>query len=169
MPDLEVQPWRSLFLPDGEATQGLGQSLGQSLPAGSVILLVGDLGSGKTTLVQGLGAALGITDPIVSPTFALIHEYPEGHPPLYHIDLYRLQPPEVESLHLETYWQGLEVPPGLVAIEWPDRLLTKPDRYLQIQLAHQGKGRQATLASVGDLNLDTLAAALATRGWIQDN
>jgi len=57
-----------IYLTDAEATRSLGITLGQSLGAGSVILLEGDLGSGKTTLVQGIGEGLGITEPIVSPT-----------------------------------------------------------------------------------------------------
>src|SRR3712207_9003146 len=99
-----------IFLADAQATRSLGVKLGQSLSAGSVILLQGDLGAGKTTLVQGIGAGLGITDSIVSPTFTLINEYPEGRLPLYHLDLYRLQPQEVEALQLETYWEGVEMP-----------------------------------------------------------
>ena len=111
-----------LSLADAAATRSLGVTLGQFLPPGSVILLKGDLGSGKTTLVQGIGEGLGITEPIVSPTFTLINEYTEGRLPLYHLDLYRLEPVEVTALHLETYWEGVEFPLGIVAIEWAERL-----------------------------------------------
>src|SRR4028118_407740 len=110
----------TIFLADAEATRSLGLSLGQSLPAGSVILLEGDLGAGKTTLVQGIGEGLGISDPIVSPTFTLINEYMEGRLPLYHLDLYRLEAKQVAALNLETYWEGVEVTPGIVAIEWAE-------------------------------------------------
>lgn len=72
-------------LPDAAATQAFGVALGRSLPVGTNVLLYGDLGSGKTTLVQGLGKGLGITEPIVSPTFTLINEYLEGRVPLYHL------------------------------------------------------------------------------------
>lgn len=149
-----------LSLPDTQATLRFGQKLGQELSAGSIVLLAGDLGSGKTTLVQGLGAALGITEPIVSPTFALIHEYPEANPPLYHLDLYRLDPPEVVALQPETYWQGLDFPLGIVVIEWPERLPYRPETYLQIQLIHTDRGRQATVTAVGDPGLAALAATL---------
>ena len=136
----------AIVLPDAEATRQLGRNLAQSLPAGSVILLEGDLGSGKTTLVQGLGEGLGIKDPIVSPTFTLINEYPEGRIPLYHLDLYRLEPQEVEALNLESYWEGIEFQPGIVAIEWAERLPYKPNNYLQICLTYQTDGsRQAHL------------------------
>ena len=140
----------TLFLKDTEATQALGITLGQSLPAGSTILLEGDLGSGKTTLVQGIGLGLGITDPIVSPTFTLINEYLEGRIPLYHLDLYRLQPAEVEALNLENYWEGLDFPLGLVAIEWAERLPYKPQTYLNIALNYSREtGRQACLLAEG--------------------
>lgn len=131
---------REISLADAEATRQLGISLGRSLPAGTVILLEGDLGAGKTTLVQGIGEGLGITDAIASPTFTLINEYTEGRIPLYHLDLYRLSPEEVSSLHLETYWEGVEVPLGIVAIEWAERLKYKPSTFLRVSLAYQDDG-----------------------------
>ena len=105
---------RIVKLPDASATQMLGMDLGKSLTAGSVLLLTGDLGSGKTTLVQGLALGMRIEDPIVSPTFTIINEYFSGRLPLYHLDLYRLTEAEVDELHLECYWLGLEIAPGIV-------------------------------------------------------
>jgi len=137
-------------LPDAEATRSLGITLGQSLPAGSVILLEGDLGSGKTTLVQGIGEGLGITEPIVSPTFTLINEYTTGRLPLYHLDLYRLQPEEIAALHLETYWEGVEFELGIMAIEWAEKLDYKPPSYLRVCLSSQGEcDRRVALLGVG--------------------
>ncbi|MCL1464180.1 tRNA (adenosine(37)-N6)-threonylcarbamoyltransferase complex ATPase subunit type 1 TsaE [Argonema galeatum] len=150
---------RTISLADAEATRSLGRALGQSLSAGSVILLEGDLGAGKTTLVQGIGEGLAIADPIVSPTFTLINEYTEGRLPLYHLDLYRLSPKEVEALYLENYWEGVEVPLGIVAIEWPERLHYKPTNFLSVQLIYSpDSGRQANLIPVGkfELNLTVL-------------
>ncbi|MEB3293329.1 MAG: tRNA (adenosine(37)-N6)-threonylcarbamoyltransferase complex ATPase subunit type 1 TsaE [Synechococcales bacterium] len=123
-----------LQLADANQTYQLGQHLGRSLRAGSVLLLEGNLGAGKTTLVQGIGAGLGIPDSIESPTFTLINEYLEGRLPLYHLDLYRLDRAEAAELHLETYWEGLEVEPGILAIEWSDRLPYYPASYLRLQL-----------------------------------
>nr|WP_299487831.1 tRNA (adenosine(37)-N6)-threonylcarbamoyltransferase complex ATPase subunit type 1 TsaE [Acaryochloris sp. IP29b_bin.137] len=146
-----------------EETQGLGTILGQTLPAGHVLLLEGDLGSGKTSLVQGLGQGLGISDAIVSPTFTLINEYHEGRVPLYHLDLYRLTPQQVDELYLETYWQGVEVPPGIVAIEWSERLLHRPSDYLLIELLHQEEVRRATLRLIGqssDVDLEQLTLGM---------
>nr|WP_242022513.1 tRNA (adenosine(37)-N6)-threonylcarbamoyltransferase complex ATPase subunit type 1 TsaE [Trichocoleus sp. FACHB-90] len=142
---------------DATATRSLGVNLGRSLSAGSTILLEGDLGAGKTTLVQGIGEGLGIIDPIVSPTFTLINEYREGRIPLYHLDLYRLEPTEVTALNLETYWEGIEVPLGIVAIEWAERLQYKPLNFLSIQLTYSAdNGRQAELVPAGAFNFGSL-------------
>ena len=138
-----------LWLPDAQATHNLGKRLGETLPAGSVILLEGDLGVGKTTLVQGIGAGLGIKEPIVSPTFTLVNEYREGRLPLYHLDLYRLEAPEIASLYPETYWEGIEVSPGITAIEWAQRLPYQPESYLDIELTHTETGRRVKLNWVG--------------------
>lgn len=152
----------TLFLANTEATRSLGVRLGKSLPAGSVILLEGDLGAGKTTLVQGIGEGLGITDVIVSPTFTLINEYLEGRIPLYHLDLYRLEPSQVEALNLESYWEGVEFPVGIVAIEWAERLLYKPLSYLHLCLTHDiNNGRQAELVSVGGFDRGAMDAELS--------
>ncbi|MBD1929688.1 tRNA (adenosine(37)-N6)-threonylcarbamoyltransferase complex ATPase subunit type 1 TsaE [Trichocoleus sp. FACHB-90] len=146
-----------ISLLDATATRSLGVNLGRSLSAGSTILLEGDLGAGKTTLVQGIGEGLGIIDPIVSPTFTLINEYREGRIPLYHLDLYRLEPTEVTALNLETYWEGIEVPLGIVAIEWAERLQYKPLNFLSIQLTYSAdNGRQAELVPAGAFNFGSL-------------
>lgn len=149
-----------LFLPDAIATHRLGVQLGRCLTAGTVLLLEGDLGSGKTTLVQGIGAGLDIAEPIDSPTFTLINEYLTGRVPLYHLDLYRLSASEAAGMYPETYWEGVEVEPGIVAIEWSERLLYKPQSYLEIHLSYDLKaGRQATLTAV-ELPVESLFLAL---------
>ncbi len=132
-----------------EQTLNLGKQLGHWVAAGTILFLKGDLGAGKTTLIQGLGAGLGITDAIVSPTFALLHEYPEGRIPLYHFDLYRLSPTEAHDLHPEHYWLGLEAPLGITAVEWSQRLTVLPENYLNIELSHTDWGRIATLSVFG--------------------
>ncbi|NEO26460.1 MAG: tRNA (adenosine(37)-N6)-threonylcarbamoyltransferase complex ATPase subunit type 1 TsaE [Kamptonema sp. SIO4C4] len=124
----------TLILADTEATLAFGRQLGETLPPNSVLLLDGDLGAGKTTLIKGLGKGLGILDPILSPTFTLINEYSRGRLPLYHFDLYRLSPAEVAELTPELYWDGIEVPPGITAIEWSERLPYHPPQYWQISL-----------------------------------
>lgn len=142
-------------LSDMQATQQLGKTLGELLPAGSVILLEGDLGAGKTTLVQGIGMGLDIKDLILSPTFTLINEYEEGRLPLYHLDLYRLEAQEIESLYLDLYWEGREVTPGIVAIEWAKRLPHLPHDYLEIELSFtENLQRQAKVQLVGNINFE---------------
>ncbi len=131
-----VQSMIKILLANAEAMHQLGIYLGKSLDAPSILLLEGDLGAGKTTLVQGIGKGLDITEPIVSPTFTLINEYTEGRIPLYHLDLYRLTTPEVANLNLDTYWEGIEFTPGIVAIEWAERMPYKPDRYISLYLTH---------------------------------
>ncbi len=137
-------------LADAAATRAFGDWLGRSL-APCTLLLDGELGAGKTTLVQGLGASLGITDAIVSPTFALISEYLEGRVPLYHLDLYRLSPAEVPSLTPELYWEGQEVEPGWTAIEWPQRLPYQPPECVTLQLSYQPDGSRCLAAAVQGL------------------
>lgn len=144
-----------IHLPTPQSTQKLGQRLGKLLPKNSVIFLEGELGAGKTTLIQGLGQALGITDSIVSPTFTLINEYHEGRLPLYHLDLYRLDPQQAQALSLEIYWEGREVSPGITAIEWAQRLPYQPPHYLSIQLNHRtDSSRQATIELIGQFPLN---------------
>lgn len=145
---------KAIFLPDLEATQKLGQKLGETLPPGTVLWLEGDLGAGKTSLVQGIGQGLGITDPIVSPTFTLVNEYLEGRIPLYHLDLYRLAQKDVASLYPEMYWEGMEVEPGITAIEWAQRLPYQPPAYLRLSLSAVGEGRQVEIEAVGEVGWD---------------
>ena len=96
-----------------------GRDFSRTLGPGSVVLLSGDLGAGKTAFIRGMAAGLGI-DPleVTSPTFTLIHEYRGGRLPLHHVDLYRLAPAEVDDLGLD----DLTLEGGIIAIEWPDRL-----------------------------------------------
>ncbi|PPS45977.1 tRNA (adenosine(37)-N6)-threonylcarbamoyltransferase complex ATPase subunit type 1 TsaE [Chroococcidiopsis sp. TS-821] len=144
------------LLVDPQATLRLGKFLGQTLNAGSVLLLQGDLGSGKTTLVQGIGSGLGIKEQIVSPTFTLINEYREGRLPLYHLDLYRLEPESVAALYPEAYWEGIDVELGITAIEWAERLPYLPSSYINIRFSHHNThGRQVDVSAVG-IQLDFL-------------
>lgn len=111
--------------------QNLAAQIGEHCQSGTVILLQGHLGSGKTTFTQGLGQGLGISALISSPTFTLLQEYWEGRLPLFHADLYRLSPGATADLGLEELWEG----PGVVVIEWSDRLLELPEAWLGLELA----------------------------------
>ncbi len=101
----------------------IAHALASGLPRRAVVLLVGDLGAGKTAFVRGLvEGAGGRADDVSSPTFVLIQEY-GGPRPVAHVDLYRLRRPEVEALEEEI--ADLRARDGIVAIEWADRL-TRP-------------------------------------------
>lgn len=120
--DALIQNGRALTLSaaDLEETRLLGRELGEMLAPGTVICLYGDLGSGKTSFVQGLALGLGVPEEayVTSPSYTLINEY-EGRLPLYHLDLYRLSgSDELWDLGIDEIIAG----EGVVAIEWPDRL-----------------------------------------------
>ncbi len=115
------------------ATLKIGRAIAANLAAGDILLVSGQLGSGKTVLVKGMAEGLGVPrDKIVSPTFTLIREYP-GELPLYHFDLYRLsREQDILALGPEEYFYGS----GVCAIEWPERLGSLlPPEHLAIRLS----------------------------------
>ena len=116
-----------------EETQALGERLGKTLKQGDVIALVGDLGTGKTCLTQGIARGVGIgPDEVVnSPSYILINEY-TGAIPIYHIDLYRLEnSEEIAELGLSEYMEG----DGICIIEWAERMTDAlPDTCIQIHI-----------------------------------
>ena len=130
-----------------ETTRRLGGHLLRQLPRGSILLLQGELGAGKTSLVQGLAQACGITEPITSPTFALAQHYPDGNPPLVHLDLYRLDAPgSADELFLQEEEEARAMG-ALMAVEWPERLsLALPEAW-RLELCHAGEGRRALITS----------------------
>jgi len=135
-------------LPDLEATQALGTELAQQLPAEAILLLKGPLGAGKTCLVQGIALALGIGEPITSPTFALAQHYTDGNPPLIHLDLYRLeQPSAADDLFLQEDEEAKAIG-AFMAVEWPERLSLELPEAWQLRLSHnKDGGRHAQLTS----------------------
>ena len=101
---------RSWVLADLEATRALGRWLVEQPDRPCLLMLEGPLGAGKTSLVQGIAAALGIDEPITSPTFALSQHYPQGSPPLVHLDLYRLEiPAAANDLFLQEEEEALSL------------------------------------------------------------
>jgi tRNA threonylcarbamoyladenosine biosynthesis protein TsaE len=115
-----------------EETIELGRTLAQRLPSKTCILLIGNLGAGKTTLAKGIITGLGFAQPeeVVSPTYTLIHEYGEGR--VYHIDLYRLdEPKQIATLGLDEIF-GRE---AVVLVEWGERFPElMPAERIEIQL-----------------------------------
>lgn len=118
-------------------TEEVGATLARELAGEGILLLEGDLGSGKTVLVRGLARSLGV-DPqeVQSPTYALIHEYEGAAGPLVHVDLYRLEPEEVGSLGLEELLAG----PGIKAIEWAERLPRDLPGAWRVRIRYQDDG-----------------------------
>ncbi len=102
----------------GAQTRKLGAALGALLEAGDVVLLYGELGSGKTTFAQGVASGLGIAGDVTSPTFTLLTEYEDGRMPLLHADLYRLDGDREAAFAtgLEDYLDS----DAAVLIEWPE-------------------------------------------------
>jgi tRNA threonylcarbamoyladenosine biosynthesis protein TsaE len=128
-------------------TREAGAALAELLVPGDVVSLTGDLGAGKTALVQGAARALGVEEPVVSPTFVLVREY-RGDVPVFHIDVYRLdRVQEVLDLGFEDYLD----PSGVVFIEWGDAIeALLPETYLRIELkAGQDDVRQLFLVGHG--------------------
>lgn len=115
-----------------EDTYLLGEQIGKSIPAGSVLTLVGDLGVGKTIFTQGLAGGLGITEPVNSPTFTIVQIYEEGRLPLYHFDVYRIGDlSEMDEIGYEDYFYGN----GVCLVEWAnliEELL--PESYIEITI-----------------------------------
>ena len=139
-------------------TQRLGARLGELLQGGELILLDGQLGTGKTTFTQGLAQGLGITEVVNSPTFTLLKEYsgqllpfPEGRPnspqrvgpPLYHFDLYRLDnPEEILDLGFEDYFYGT----GVCVVEWADKAdAFWPNEHVRIRMKLMSETKRGLL------------------------
>lgn len=136
----------SIITDSKEETQRVASLLATLLHPMQVVLLEGDLGAGKTTFVGGVGKALGIEDTIASPTFNILKCYFEAHPPMYHIDAYRLEGQNID-LGLEEYIEG----DGICLIEWPRYIAPLlPKEYLRISFYHvEGDKRKLVFEGVG--------------------
>ena len=100
-----------------EETRRLGEKVGKEAEPGQVYALIGELGTGKTVLTQGIAAGLGIAEPVTSPTFTILQVYEAGRMPFYHFDVYRIEDPdEMEEIGYEDCFYG----EGLCLVEWGD-------------------------------------------------
>lgn len=138
-------------------TESLGAELAGVLRDGDVVLIAGELGSGKTTLVRGAARALGVSDPVTSPTFSIGHRYRAAKVTVSHLDLYRLAGLEREDPDLLADYLG----PGRIAfVEWPKEGERELEgARLSVTLSHGGGDRRHI--EIGDLDG---AADGATRG-----
>jgi tRNA threonylcarbamoyladenosine biosynthesis protein TsaE len=141
-----------LLAADEATTKAVGAAIARILVPGDLVGLTGDLGAGKTRLVQGALAALGVREPVISPTFMLVREY-EGDLLAHHVDAYRLaSATELEDLGVEEVF----TPDAVVFVEWVDRVLaalpenwlelvlqTRPDEVRELVVRPHGPGWQA--------------------------
>jgi len=145
------------------ATGAIGAAIGALLGPGDLVVLAGDLGAGKTTLAKGIAAALGVTDPVTSPTFAIVQEY-EGRVPVAHADVYRLASiAELADLALDELLDD-----HVVLVEWGDRVVAAlPADRIEIRLESgvAPDDRRLTVTPVGSRWADrTPALARALEG-----
>ena len=127
-------------------TEGLGERLGSDLEPGDVVLVSGELGAGKTTLIRGACRALGVTEPVTSPTFTIGQRY-AGRIPVSHLDLYRLADLDDEDpALLEDY-----LTPGVVAfVEWPAAAEPRLESVTRrVTLRHAGGDARVIIVSPG--------------------
>jgi len=119
------------FTKSEEETRRIGRAIGKSLLPGDIICLVGELGSGKTTITQGIAQGLGVRGSVSSASFKLINEY-EGQIPVYHFDLFRLDKlSEVEELGYREYFYNQ----GVTIIEWAEKMRPLwPEKRVEIEL-----------------------------------
>jgi tRNA threonylcarbamoyladenosine biosynthesis protein TsaE len=124
-----------------EETQRFGEELAKELSDGGIICLYGEMGSGKTTLTQGISKGLGIKQNIVSPTFILMRRYEAGEKFIYHIDLYRLNDlSEAKGLGIE---EILSNPKNIVIIEWPEMAETLiPKKHTKVKIKALSEGER---------------------------
>ena len=158
----------AVTVPTAAAMRALGRQLALLTMAGDMLVLSGDLGAGKTTLTQGLGAGLGVATPVVSPTFVLsrIHRSTTGRPSLVHADAYRLAgSDELDDLDLEA-----SAPDAVTVVEWGRGLVEGgwSDR-LEVEIVrHDGEGRTVLFRPVGRRWSETDLTALQWLGGAPD-
>ena len=111
---------RTINIKNEEETKEFGLKIGQEAVPGQVIGLIGDLGTGKTTLTKYIASGLGVEENISSPTFMIVREYHGGRMPLYHFDVYRIgDPEELFDIGADEYFDG----DGLCVVEWADMVM----------------------------------------------
>ncbi len=151
--DLDA-PICEISLKDEEDTRRLGQALAKSLAKGDFLGLVGNLGAGKTTLVQGLVATLQSNSPddevvVHSPTYTLINHYPTS-PPVHHLDLYRLE--RYDDLESIGYWDVVDAGRSIVCVEWFSIIQESwPEEGVVVELVRDdSQGRMARIWAEGE-------------------
>lgn len=142
------------------ATRRLGTKLARLLRPGDVLLLSGELGSGKTRLAQGVAQGLGVEEWVNSPSFVLLTEYQGRNLKVYHGDLYRLEDPaEVAELHLGEYASD-----GVLLVEWPERAWEElPEEHLLVRIEITGAKDRRFIFEAHGYRFEEIIAALQHR------
>lgn len=147
-----------------EETHAIGRILGNALRAGDVVALIGELGTGKTHLTQGMARGLGVPEgyPITSPTFTLINEYP-GRCTLYHLDVYRLiGSVDLEDMGYEEYFFGQ----GVTVIEWAEKIRDiLPDSTLMIEMEYTDENSRDLVITGRDERMEVIIKSLKDGGF----
>lgn len=134
----------------GEAeTEALGEELGRTIPAGTVIAFTGDLGAGKTAFTRGLARGLGYPGRVTSPTFTVVNEYEGGRLPLFHFDMYRLG--GADEL-FDIGWEDYLRRGGVCAVEWSENVAEALPAAVRIDI-RRGEGdsdRVITITQEGE-------------------
>ncbi|MCY4619470.1 MAG: tRNA (adenosine(37)-N6)-threonylcarbamoyltransferase complex ATPase subunit type 1 TsaE [Chloroflexi bacterium] len=158
---------------DAEATREVGAAVGRDAPAGTVVLLQGDLGAGKTVFAQGVGRGLEAPTVVNSPTFVLMNEHLGGRLPMRHADLYRLDDVDlIAELGLDQAAEG-----GILLVEWPERASgALPTDHLHVNIvplsddisedALDASPRELVLTAQGDSAMTLLSELARTIQWV---
>ena len=160
----------SLLVQSIADTHGVAAAIAQLSRTSDIIVLAGEMGAGKTAFAQGFGAALGVDEPITSPTFTLVHTYDTGRETLHHADLYRLDKmSEVSDLALHEMVDG----DGVMLVEWGDVASELLGDHLEVFLRHNtdhaDDERSIVIHSVGTQwasRLERLKSSLTL--WLED-
>ena len=148
-----MKNWQKIFkdgeilVNSAEEMRALGREMAAGLEGGEVVGLVGDLGAGKTHLVQGILQGLGAGDPAASPTFSLVHEHTDGRVPVAHFDFYRMKSPE-EAWGMG--WDEYLESGSVLLVEWADRFdgSLMPEDTLWLVLTHTGESTRCVRLSL---------------------
>lgn len=139
---------RTLITNNSKGTKELGRNFARVLKKGDIVCLYGDLGSGKTTFIQGLAEGLGIKQRIISPTFIIIRSYKLGVRSFYHIDLYRVESERgLEGLGIKEIINNKN---NIIVIEWAQNLKNfLPKKRIDVKFSYTGKNKRKIIFNLG--------------------